>query len=133
MAEFASVLDDMYANTKITLEDVAPVVSTNPQVPKYALYLGLGLVALLAIFLLSRVKKEAPQDLRIRIPEAQETVHEEIADVIEKLKELPKPRDDLIFRISGSIPTADEDESGSEGKLSADKAEEAIQKYSNRG
>lgn len=132
MTDFASVLDDMYANTPVTLSDVkemptAKAVSTDPALPRYALYIGLGLVFLLLISLVAFRKK----DEVIPVPVANmghiQTVAHEPVDI-----DIPEPvkRARLTFQITEALVTAEE--SYEDEKISADREDLVLQKYKER-
>ena len=104
MTDFASVLDDMYANTPVTLSDVKEMptakVSTDPALPRYALYIGLGLVLLVLISLVAFRKKDAEPNLPVgTVGHVGQIPNHETLESID-IPEPVKKRDRLTFQIT---------------------------------
>jgi hypothetical protein len=131
MTDFASVLDDMYANTPVTLSDVkemptAKAVSTDPALPRYALYIGLGLVFLLLISLVAFRKKDEVIPVPVPMANIQTVAHDPVdIDIPEPVK-----RARLTFQITEALVTAEE--SYEDEKISADREDLVLQKYKER-
>jgi len=136
MTDFASVLDDMYANTPVTLSDVKEMpigkaVSTDPALPRYAIYIGLGLVFLVLISLVVFRKKEGPEPLAHVGHLGPETLRVPVRETLETI-DIPEPvkRDRLTFQITEALVTAEE--SYEDEKISADREDLVLQKYKER-
>jgi hypothetical protein len=134
MTDFASVLDDMYANTPVTLSDVKEMpigkaVSTDPALPRYAIYIGLGLVFLVLLSLVVFRKKEGPEPLVRHL--GPETLGVPVRETLETI-DIPEPvkRDRLTFQITEALVTAEE--SFEDEKISADREDLVLQKYKER-
>ena len=130
MTDFASVLDDMYANTPVTLSDVkemptAKAVSTDPALPRYALYIGLGLVFLLLISLVAFRKKDEVIPMPVSNMANIQTHDPVDIDIPEPVK-----RARLTFQITEALVTAEE--SYEDEKISADREDLVLQKYKER-
>lgn len=134
MTDFASVLDDMYANTPVTLSDVKEMptakVSTDPALPRYALYIGLGLVLLVLISLVAFRKKDPEPNLPVgTIGHVGQIPNHETLESID-IPEPVKKRDRLTFQITEALVTAEE--SYEDEKISADREDLVLQKYKER-
>ena len=133
MTDFASVLDDMYANTPVTLSDVKEIptakrVSTDPALPRYAIYIGVGLVFLLLISLVAfRKKDEVIQAPVANMGHIQTVAREPVESI-----DIPEPvkRNRLTFQITEALVTAEE--SYEDEKISADREDLVLQKYKER-
>jgi hypothetical protein len=130
MNDFASVLDDMYATTPVTLSDVKDLpketskLSFDPKLRLYAIGLGLSLLLLVAIVVFSRMKTVPARTISGTIPETSET---RTVDVPLKKEIVSAP---LTFQITEALVTAEE--TYEDEKISADREESIFQKYKER-
>lgn len=128
MTDFNSVLDDLYSGSaRVLVEDVQPPAPKKDNVRTFVLVGVVGLVAFCALFLLAQKTTKAA------------VLHEEDIEVpdvtVPKQVESPKKKsvqiaEETVFRITGKIPTSEDD--ASETKVSADKADALIEKYLHR-
>lgn len=138
MNDFASVLDDMYSNTPVTLSDVkdAPdiksskTVALDPKLPLYAICIGLALIALVALLILSkRGGAEPVLAEQLRTPTKTVELDAPPLDLKSILKDV-KVSEKLTFQISEALVTSEE--TYEDEKISADREETIVQKYKER-
>jgi hypothetical protein len=128
MTDFNSVLDDLYSGSaRVLVEDVQPPAPKKDTVRTFVLVGVVALVAFCALFVLAQKTTKAAvlHDEDIEVPDV----------IVPKPVESPKKKsvqiaEETVFRITGKIPTSEDD--ASETKVSADKADALIEKYLHR-